>query len=88
MQLEALGFCGLGEAPQLIRDGGLEIGGLIPTNTNGGQLSEAYMHGFNGITEAVRQLRGTAANQVPNARLALVTGGSHVPTSGMVLGCD
>jgi acetyl-CoA acetyltransferase len=85
MQLEALGFCGPGEAPALIRDGGTEIGGVIPVNTNGGQLSEAYIHGFNGIAEAVRQLRGTAVNQVPDAQRAVVTGGSHVPTSGLVL---
>lgn len=86
MQLEALGFCGLGEAPALIEDGGTQIGGAIPTNTNGGQLSEAYLHGFNGLAEAVRQLRGTAVNQVPAAVHAVVTGGSHVPTSGVVLG--
>jgi len=86
MQLEALGFCGPGEAPGLIKDGGTEIGGVIPTNTNGGQLSEAYLHGFNGLAEAVRQLRGTAVNQVPGAAHAVVTGGSHVPTSGVVLG--
>lgn len=86
MQLEALGFCGPGEAPGLVQDGGTEIGGVIPTNTNGGQLSEAYMHGFNGLAEAVRQLRGTAVNQVRGATHAVVTGGSHVPTSGVVLG--
>lgn len=86
MQLEALGFCEPGEAPDLIKDGGTEIGGAIPTNTNGGQLSEAYLHGFIGLAEAVRQLRGTAVNQVPGATHAVVTGGSHVPTSGVVLG--
>ena len=86
MQLEAYGFCGPGEAPGLIRDGGTRIDGVIPTNTNGGQLSEGYIHGFNGMAEAVRQLRGTAANQVPGATHALATGGSHVPTSGVLLG--
>jgi acetyl-CoA acetyltransferase len=85
MQLEALGFCGPGEAPALIKSGGTEIDGVIPVNTNGGQLSEAYVHGFNGMAEAVRQLRGTAVNQVRNARSAVVTGGSHVPSSGLVL---
>jgi acetyl-CoA acetyltransferase len=86
MQLEALGFCDPGEAPGLIGDGGTTIGGAIPVNTNGGQLSEAYIHGFNGLAEAVRQLRGDAVNQVKGAEHAIVTGGSHVPTSGVVLG--
>ncbi|MFV8054777.1 lipid-transfer protein [Mycobacterium sp. 48b] len=86
MQLEALGFCGAGEAPGFIRDGGTRLDGALPTNTNGGQLSEAYLHGFNGLLEAVRQLRGTAINQVPGAAHAVVTGGSHVPTSGVLLG--
>ncbi|GAB04756.1 lipid-transfer protein [Gordonia amarae] len=86
MQLEALGFCGPGEAPDLVREGATRIGGAIPTNTNGGQLSEAYMHGFNGLVEAVRQLRGTAVNQVPGARHVIVTGGPYVATSGVILG--
>jgi acetyl-CoA acetyltransferase len=88
MQLEALGFCGLGEGKELVRGGALGPGGSIPTNTNGGQLSEAYIHGFNGMAEAVRQLRGTAVNQVPAAQHAVATGGSHVPTSGLVLSVD
>jgi len=88
MQLEALGFCQLGEGKDLVRGGELGPGGLIPTNTNGGQLSEAYVHGFNGMAEAVRQLRGTAVNQIAGARHAVATGGSHVPTSGIVLTVD
>jgi acetyl-CoA acetyltransferase len=86
MQLEALGFCGVGEAPDFLRSGGMQIDGPLPVNTNGGQLGEAYIHGFNGIAEAVRQLRGTAVNQVGGATRALVTSGSHVPTSGVILG--
>lgn len=86
MQLEALGFCERGGAPAFIREGGTRLGGELPTNTHGGQLSEGYLHGFNGLTEAVRQLRGTAINQVPDAQHAIVTGGSHVPTSGVLLG--
>jgi acetyl-CoA acetyltransferase len=86
MQLEALGFCGPGEAPAFIHERGIGPGGSFPVNPNGGQLSEAYIHGFNGIAEAVRQLRGTAVNQVDGACTAVVTSGSHVPTSGMVLG--
>jgi acetyl-CoA acetyltransferase len=85
MQLEALGFCGAGEGADLVRSGALARGGTLPVNPNGGQLGEAYIHGFNGIAEAVRQLRGTAVNQVEGASTALVTAGSHVPTSGLVL---
>lgn len=73
MQLEALGFCGLGEAKDFIADGNLALGGSLPTNTNGGLIGEGYIHGLNLVTEAVRQLRGTAVNQVPDAQVALVT---------------
>lgn len=87
MQLEELGFCGRGEAPGFIADGAIEIGGRLPLNTHGGQLGEAYIHGMNGIAEAVRQVRGTAVNQVQAAASShvLVTAGTGVPTSGLVL---
>jgi acetyl-CoA acetyltransferase len=87
MQLEELGFCGRGEAPGFIADGAIEIGGRLPLNTHGGQLGEAYIHGMNGIAEAVRQVRGTAVNQVEAAASShvLVTAGTGVPTSGLVL---
>jgi acetyl-CoA acetyltransferase len=85
MQLEELGFCGRGEAPGFIADGAIEIDGRLPLNTHGGQLGEAYIHGMNGIAEAVRQVRGTAVNQVPGDGPVLVTAGTGVPTSGLVL---
>jgi acetyl-CoA acetyltransferase len=85
-QLEELGFCGRGEARHFIADGAIEIGGRLPVNTNGGQLGEAYVHGMNGIAEAVRQVRGTSVNQVPDVEHVLVTAGTGVPTSGLVLG--
>jgi acetyl-CoA acetyltransferase len=85
MVLEGLGFCGPGEAPGFICAEGIHIDGRLPLNTNGGQLGEAYIHGYNGITEVVRQLRGTAVNQVRNARSGVVTSGGNVPTSGLVL---
>jgi acetyl-CoA acetyltransferase len=85
MQLEELGFCGRGEAPDFIRDGAIEIGGRLPINTHGGQLGEAYIHGMNGIAEAVRQVRGTSVNQVPEVDHVLVTAGTGVPTSGLIL---
>ena len=86
VQLEELGFCGRGEARHFIADGAIELGGRLPVNPHGGQLGEAYIHGMNGIAEAVRQVRGTAVNQVPAAEHVLVTAGTGVPTSGLVLG--
>lgn len=86
--LEAYGFCAKGEAKDFVKDGHLEIGGKLPLNMHGGQLGEAYIHGMNGVAEAVRQLRGTAVNQVPNVRNMLVTAGSGVPTSAVILGVD
>jgi 17-hydroxy-3-oxo-4-pregnene-20-carboxyl-CoA lyase len=86
MQLEELGFCPRGEARGFIADGAIEIGGTLPLNTHGGQLGEAYIHGMNGIAEAVRQVRGTSVNQVPGYGPVLVTAGTGVPTSGLVVG--
>ena len=85
MQLEELGFCGRGEAKDFVRDGAIELGGRLPVNTHGGQLGEAYLHGMNGIAEGVRQVRGTSVNQVAGAAHVLVTAGTGVPTSGLVL---
>jgi acetyl-CoA acetyltransferase len=85
MQLEELGFCPRGEARHFIAGGAIELGGRLPVNPHGGQLGEAYIHGMNGIAEAVRQVRGTAANQVAGAGPVLVTAGTGVPTSGLIL---
>ncbi|HEY8217291.1 MAG TPA: lipid-transfer protein [Acidimicrobiia bacterium] len=73
MQLEGLGFCGRGEAKEFVADGNLALDGALPCNTNGGLIGEGYIHGLNLVTEAVRQLRGTAVNQVTDARTALVS---------------
>ncbi|MEV6772729.1 lipid-transfer protein [Nocardia sp. NPDC051030] len=85
MQLEELGFCGRGEAKDFIKDGAIELGGRLPLNTHGGQLGEAYIHGMNGIAEGVRQIRGTSVNQVEALENIVVTAGTGVPTSGLVL---
>src|SRR4051795_3048173 len=88
VQLEEFGFCGRGEAKDFIAGGGIEIGGRLPVNTNGGQLGEAYVHGMNGISEGVRQVRGTSVNQVGGDGAVLVTAGTGVPTSGLILTSD
>lgn len=86
VQLEEFGFCKTGEAKDFVRDGNLEMGGRLPTNTHGGQLGEAYIHGMNGVAEGVRQIRGTSVNQVEGLENILVTAGTGVPTSGLILG--
>ena len=86
MQLEELGFCGRGEAKEYATVERLSVGGELPVNTSGGLLGEAYIHGMNGITECVRQIRGTSVNQVPGVEHVLATAGTGVPTSGLILG--
>ncbi|MFD2499312.1 hypothetical protein ACFSTI_11330 [Rhizorhabdus histidinilytica] len=87
-QLEAFGFAGRGQARHFIAREGIGPGGRLPVNTNGGQLGEAYIHGMNGIAEAVRQVRGTSVNQVPGPGHVLVTAGTGVPTSGLILAAE
>lgn len=87
MQLESFGFCGPGEAKDFVKDGALRAeGGRLPINTHGGQLSEAYIHGVNGIVEGTRLIRGTSTNQPAKNEHVLVTAGVGVPTSAMILG--
>ena len=85
-QLESFGFCEPGEAKDFIKNGNLEVGGRLPCNTHGGQLSEAYIHGVNGVNEGVRLIRGTSVNQPAKADHVLVTAGVGIPTSALILG--
>ena len=86
LSLEGYGFCDRGEGGPFTEDGNLEWDrGALPTNTSGGGMSEAYLHGFNLILEGVRQLRGTSTAQVPGAGTCLVTSGEGVPTSALLL---
>ncbi|MDX3886275.1 MAG: lipid-transfer protein [Sphingomonas sp.] len=87
-QLEAFGFAKEGQARDFIREGNIELGGRLPINTHGGQLGEAYIHGLNGVAEAVRLVRGTSPNQVDGIRNVVVTAGTGVPTSGLILSPD
>jgi acetyl-CoA acetyltransferase len=85
-QLESFGFCERGEAKDFVKGGNLELGGRLPINTHGGQLSEAYIHGMNGVNEGVRLIRGDSNNQPEKCDNIVVTAGIGVPTSGMILG--
>lgn len=60
--------------------------GRLPLNTSGGNLAECYMHGLELITEAVKQIRGTSYNQVPDVNISMVTSGPMVqPVSNLIL---
>ena len=73
--LEDYGFVERGEAGAFAAEGGLELGGRLPTNTSGGLLSEANVTGWGQVIEAVRQLRGSAgARQVSGAETAICSG--------------
>ena len=87
--LEDFGFCGRGEAGDFVADGHIQWpNGSIPVNTSGGSLSEVYLHGFNLILEAVRQIRGTSTAQVPDAKVTLMASGNFSPTSACILGSE
>lgn len=85
--LEDYGFCGIGEGGPFVAEGNIAWpDGALPCNTSGGNLSEAYIHGFNLVIEGARQMRGDSTSQVANARLCLVSGGESVtPTSAAIL---
>ena len=88
--IEALGFCGFGEARDWI-DGGRTIApdGALPLNPHGGQLSEGRTHGMGFFHEAVAQLRGQAGErQVPDAATAVVATGGGTPSSAVILRRD
>jgi acetyl-CoA acetyltransferase len=70
--LESYGFAPDGQGWRYVVETGTGPDSPLPVNTHGGHLSEGYLHGMNGLTEAVRQLRGTACNQVAGADIALV----------------
>jgi acetyl-CoA acetyltransferase len=75
-QIEGYGFAKPGDVPAMVKDGAFNRSdGKTPINTHGGLLSEAYIHGFNHLYEAVQQIRGDAAHrQVKKHDVALVTG--------------
>ena len=82
--LEAFGFCGPGEGPDFIREGHCDLDGRLALSPNGGLIGEAYIHGMNNITEAVRQIRGTAVNQVASVDHVLLSSGMSAAILGRV----
>lgn len=90
--LEGLGFCGVGEAFEWIQDGRIAIGGELPINTFGGQVSEGRLHGMGHWVEGVRQIQGRAdhdpgdgARQIREAENILVATGMLGHGCGVIL---
>jgi len=86
--LEDLGFCKPGEAAGFINERNTAIGGKLPLNTNGGGLSYMHsgMYGMYAMQESVRQLRGIAPAQVPNAKISIAHGvGGMFAASGTIV---
>ena len=87
MSIEDHGFCKRGEGGPFVEGGRLEWpNGELPINTSGGNLAEAYIHGFELVNEAVRQMRGTSTCQVEGAEVCLVASGPGAsPFSDMIV---
>jgi acetyl-CoA acetyltransferase len=86
--LEDLGFCEPGEAASFIQAGNTVPGGTLPLNTNGGGLSYMHsgMYGMFALQESVRQMRGTAAAQVKEAKISVCHGvGGMFAAAGTII---
>jgi acetyl-CoA acetyltransferase len=86
--LEDLGFVERGEAAAFVRERNTAIGGKLPMNTNGGGLSYMHsgMYGMYALQESVRQMRGIAPAQVPDAKISVCHGvGGMFAASGTII---
>ena len=86
--LEDLGFVGRGEGGFFIAEGNTRPGGQLPLNTNGGGLSYTHtgMYGMFAMQESVRQVRGIAPAQVPDAEISVCLGvGGMFAASGCIV---
>jgi len=88
MAISEMGFCEPGEINDFVADGNLQWpDGRLPINTSGGNLGEAYIHGFGNVVEAVRQVRGESTCQVADVELSVsVSGPGYAPGSAVLFG--
>ena len=88
MAIAEMGFCEAGELNDFVADGNIQWPhGRLPINTSGGNLAEAYIHGFGNLVEAVRQVRGESTCQVDGVELSLsVSGPGYAPGSAVLFG--
>ena len=88
MAIAEMGFCAPEELNDFVADGNIQWpDGRLPINTSGGNLGEAYIHGFGNMIEAVRQVRGESTCQVPDVELSLsVSGPGYAPGSAVLFG--
>jgi acetyl-CoA acetyltransferase len=85
MSLEDWGFCDIGQGGPFVAEGNIRKEGRLPVNTHGGNLSEVYLQGITHVIEGVRQLRGTASNQIDHADVVLYGSGVGASPGGGVL---
>ena len=88
MALCELGYCEPEEVEEFVSNGALEgPDAKLPFNTSGGNIGEAYIHGFEMINEAVRQIRGDSTCQASDVELYLAVGGpGYSPGSAVLFG--
>lgn len=90
MSLIEHGLVPLEDAAEVLRvDNLIAPSGRLPLNTSGGNLAEAYIHGFELHLEGARQIMGGSPNPVPGATVSLVSSGPMVtPASSVIYGSE
>jgi acetyl-CoA acetyltransferase len=90
MSIVEHGFCEPDEVNEFFQTKNLLApGGALPLNTSGGNLAECYMHGFEMVIEAARQVRGDSPNQVWRSDVSMMTAGPMIPpVSSIIFGSE